>query len=561
MIEWCLSSSILIMIVAALRAVFKGRISLRLQYAVWGLVLLRLLIPVSFGSTNISVANLTVKNDSTAIKTTLPPNAQNAAIATGSNQTGIGDPFEGRYDDPEIDAVIHADAPADISGMLRNAALVIWMAGAVSVSVLFLMTNIRLRKKVMQSRRAVGVYRKKLEVYCTDAIDTPCLFGLLKPVIYVTNEVAGDKTLLRHTIIHEATHHRHGDHIWAVLRCACLVIHWYNPLAWWAAFLSQRDAELACDEATIKRLGEGERAEYGRTLIGMTCQKRARVLITATTMTASESGLRERIMLIARKPRTALYTLLIVLLAASVAVGCTFTGAKADAFEGNISGETEEMPGEYGEVAAGEASTDITEPAKADDPADPDDTVAETLGKQDAAKAKLEKLLSGEDVFWDQDQTESMTISQYCQLLMAGSEVEAVITKYAFADLDADDLPELILWITVNGIDDYGFLVIRYDENNGAIGYSFSYRQMMNLKADGTFDYSGGAADNGVAKLKFTESGWEYVILGCTGMNGGEITFSWNGKSVSQDGYWSHIDGQTAKESAQWAVFHGSSAE
>jgi len=57
--EWILSSSVLILIVIALRSVFKGRISLGLQYAIWGLVLLRLFIPFSFGSSSISVANLT----------------------------------------------------------------------------------------------------------------------------------------------------------------------------------------------------------------------------------------------------------------------------------------------------------------------------------------------------------------------------------------------------------------------------------------------------------------------------------------------------------------------
>ena len=67
MTEWILSSSILILIVIALRTVFKGRISLRLQYAIWGLVLLRLLIPVSFGSTDFSVANLTAKTEAPSI--------------------------------------------------------------------------------------------------------------------------------------------------------------------------------------------------------------------------------------------------------------------------------------------------------------------------------------------------------------------------------------------------------------------------------------------------------------------------------------------------------------
>ena len=58
MSEWILSSSILILIVIGLRTLFKGKISLRLQYAIWGLVLLRLLLPVNFGSSSISVENL-----------------------------------------------------------------------------------------------------------------------------------------------------------------------------------------------------------------------------------------------------------------------------------------------------------------------------------------------------------------------------------------------------------------------------------------------------------------------------------------------------------------------
>ena len=74
MTEWVLSSSVLILIVIGLRTVFKGKISLRLQYAIWGLVLMRLLIPVSFGSTDFSVANLTAKAETPAvvIQTTKP---------------------------------------------------------------------------------------------------------------------------------------------------------------------------------------------------------------------------------------------------------------------------------------------------------------------------------------------------------------------------------------------------------------------------------------------------------------------------------------------------------
>ena len=51
MVEWIVSSSVLIAVVILLRFVLKGKISLRLQYALWALVLVRLLVPVSFGDT------------------------------------------------------------------------------------------------------------------------------------------------------------------------------------------------------------------------------------------------------------------------------------------------------------------------------------------------------------------------------------------------------------------------------------------------------------------------------------------------------------------------------
>lgn len=130
---------------------------------------------------------------------------------------------------------------------------------------------------------------------------------------------------------HEQTHYRHGDNLWAVLRGVCLALHWYNPLVWWAAELSRRDAELACDEATIRRIGESERAAYGRTLIRMTCEKRPALLVTATMMTDSGKGLKERISLLVKKPKTAAYTAVAVLLIAGLSVACTFTGGKDNA--------------------------------------------------------------------------------------------------------------------------------------------------------------------------------------------------------------------------------------
>lgn len=190
------------------------------------------------------------------------------------------------------------------------------------------MSNLHFSKKLQKTRWLYERRNDALPVYESDAVETPCLFGLVRPAVYVTKEAVKDPKIMHHVLAHETTHYAHRDHIWAVLRCLCLVLHWYNPLVWWAADLSRRDAELACDEGTIERIGEAVRVEYGRTLIGLTCQGRGYLLSTATTMTGSVKGIKERIMLIANRPKMARYTVMLLIVLVMVMIGCTYCGVK-----------------------------------------------------------------------------------------------------------------------------------------------------------------------------------------------------------------------------------------
>ena len=58
MTQWIITSSVLILIIAVLRFVLRGKISLKLQYALWGLVLIRLILPFSVFESPASVLNL-----------------------------------------------------------------------------------------------------------------------------------------------------------------------------------------------------------------------------------------------------------------------------------------------------------------------------------------------------------------------------------------------------------------------------------------------------------------------------------------------------------------------
>ena len=333
MLEWIASSCALILAVLLLRRLLRGRIGPGLQYALWLLVLVRLLLPVSFGAARVSVQNLVRNADERAASRVVtyvnqtapdPVPSEPAPAQSATAQPQYTQSAAAPQPQPEAPLTVTA-RPVTLSDILRCA----WYAGMAAMALWLIATNLAFRARLAKRARRIEYPGCKLPLYITEAVETPCLFGVLRPAIYITPEAASEPETLRHSVEHELTHYRHGDHIWALLRCLCLVLHWYNPLVWLAAALSRRDAELACDEATIRRLGENERAAYGRTLIRISCERRATLLRTATTMNCGKSGLRERIALIAKRPKTAAYALVILILAAVAVTGCTFTGAQA----------------------------------------------------------------------------------------------------------------------------------------------------------------------------------------------------------------------------------------
>lgn len=70
-----------------------------------------------------------------------------------------------------------------------------------------------------------------------------------------------------YTICHEASHYKHGDHIWVLVRYIVLILNWYNPVIWAAFILSGRDCELACDEEVLRTRGIGASAGYVNALL------------------------------------------------------------------------------------------------------------------------------------------------------------------------------------------------------------------------------------------------------------------------------------------------------
>ena len=329
MIEWIVSSTVLMIVVLVLRGALRSRLSARFQYALWLLVLVRLLVPVSFGESSLSIENrveevpmVRAAQTVRGVKNDLEYGHTHGNVYT---MTGL------MAEDPKLvaeDVTEEEFHQMETALSIREWLMPLWRWGVVVMAIVFFCSNRRLKDRLGRSRRPLTAIECSLPVYVTEAVETPCLFGLLHPAIYVTPEAAEDEQTLRHVCAHEQTHFHHGDHFWALCRCICLCLHWYHPLVWVCAVLSRRDGELACDEGTLRRIGEGERLDYGRTLIRLTCAGRGSLFTAATTMTDSKKSITARVKRIAKRQRTAVYAVVIALIAATVTAGCTFTGAQ-----------------------------------------------------------------------------------------------------------------------------------------------------------------------------------------------------------------------------------------
>lgn len=354
MLEWIVSASVLIIVVMVCRRLLKGKISCWVQYSLWLLVAVRLLVPISPLDSALSIANLLP--ESWMGQETEKISGRNGIEAVHGAEPGQNGIFrqEDMSDTPVPDTTVPAVSqptagehfltedigPAGekndflISGLgIWKIIGMAWLAGSCLLALWLLWVNGSFRRRVQKNRLPLAVsgdgHRlKRIPVYVTDEISTPCMYGLLRPAIYITPRVMEDSQVLAMVLCHERMHYRHGDHIWSAVRMLCLCIHWYNPLVWSAVGLSRQDGELACDEGVLRQLGEKSRKRYGEALLALSMEHKTtlrRSLNLATSMSGTRHQLRERLSALVKMPRMAAGTAVLVALLALGLAACTFT--------------------------------------------------------------------------------------------------------------------------------------------------------------------------------------------------------------------------------------------
>lgn len=142
----------------------------------------------------------------------------------------------------------------------------IWLAGILILLVYSVLTTLKLVRKLKSSKHLKG------NIYEVNHIDTPFVFGLLRPKIYIPFGLS--ETEESYIIKHEETHIKRFDHIIKFISFIATMIHWFNPLVWLAFFLMGKDMELSCDEKVIAEMGSGIKKDYSHSLLSLSSSRR-----------------------------------------------------------------------------------------------------------------------------------------------------------------------------------------------------------------------------------------------------------------------------------------------
>ena len=305
MLKDALTLSALIAAVLLVRAAFKNRVPKRLLYALWLVVLLKLCLPGTAYALPLLPAEQTAAAQQTETPAQSAPAAQQPTQAAAQPQTPAQQPAS----QPQ-----EAAKPAAAMPLVTEPVLVIWFCGSALLGLWLLLTWLVFTVRLRRSRRFLG-RRGRVRIYAAGSISSPCLAGLI-PAVYLTEDVVqtdAAELVLRH----ELTHLRHLDPLWSFCRAVAVTVYWWNPFVWLAAFVSGRDAELACDEAVAAKLSPAQRVAYARAILAQAPRKTAALSLAGPPV-------KERIVFLTRKQRTSVLCVVLALLLTVTATGCSF---------------------------------------------------------------------------------------------------------------------------------------------------------------------------------------------------------------------------------------------
>jgi len=275
-------AALTVVLLAALR-VFRRTLSPAWQYALWMLLIAKLMLPLLPGDLGSQIRWIPLPD---AVEARLPVYAEETSrieadagpVAEGNgtgDQAGTVPAFGGTAEEPTSSL----GEPADFA--LRIGAM-IWISGialfgfALSAGYLRMARALRRESDLAVPRELEDLYvrvrtscgvRPNVRLRVTRLVSAPALFGIRTPAVLIPRELLGhlNGDEWECVIRHELAHFKRRDIPVNLLAYFLASVHWFNPVLWYGLRRMRIDQENACDAMV---LNASERKEiYASSLI------------------------------------------------------------------------------------------------------------------------------------------------------------------------------------------------------------------------------------------------------------------------------------------------------
>jgi beta-lactamase regulating signal transducer with metallopeptidase domain len=261
-------ASLVVILVALAQAVFHRQLNPKCRHGLWLLVVFRLLLPCSV-QTELSIFNW-VSGKWPAFST-YPSVDTNAHVVSGG-------------------VVITEPASTDPTASLPKKpqtwwaiARWTWLGGSMFLGAHLILSTWGLRRAIYRQRpitdgavldlledcKTEMAVRTPITLVETPRVDSPALLGFIRPRLLLPAGLARhfSQAELRYVFLHELGHLKRSDIPLNWLLSLLLIVHWFNPLVWYAFSRLRGDRELACDALALAHARESDREPYGQTII------------------------------------------------------------------------------------------------------------------------------------------------------------------------------------------------------------------------------------------------------------------------------------------------------
>ncbi len=347
LLEITIYSAALFAAILLFKALLKKHASPVLLYAVWFLLLARLLAPVTF-DTGFHLFTRPAGTPATDVSALLDGldnkvthNNSPAPYQPDSSQSTPHDSAEAQNADGVI-ASAAANQPTSVPQTpfpWETVLIIVWLAGTGGLLMLAAVSSRRLKRRIQCGGESVSKewrqaaleiagelnIRRKLRLVAVSGFPTPALSAGLRPVVVLPEELDNEEDVC-FALRHELTHLQRGDHIVCLLWLVLRAVYWFNPVVWIAFKLMRMDMETACDGMVTKRMSPGDKSRYAQAVLSMHARPQVRLAL-GMALGSTGKTVKRRIRGIFMRSRTGHAIRLTALLLAVIMAAACFTTA------------------------------------------------------------------------------------------------------------------------------------------------------------------------------------------------------------------------------------------